>query len=699
HLDDAEFGLAMITDRKTPTRKWTTLQATAGLAELLGSSDFEVSGTDISVAINRGVKVTNSEVAESSANTKYQLQIANDTVGALTFTYQSATGTATISRSNSDAVIRTKIITALEGMQGIGAGNVAVTGSRSKGFTIEFQGALAGTNVTGLTVSTPASSSGSVTVSQLTAAKVGVSEIQSITIIPSQIPTPTIRTTVTQISNGASGGSHVQEVVISKPSIPTPSVSAIVTETTDGYTSTSQIRQLTISKPVQTKPTVTTSVTEASRGVSASNAVQQIAFTKQTPTKPEIKATVSELTAGKTSEGTVTGLTIFAANAAQGTYSLSYGGKTVTIIWSQNDVTNNSRKLRNALQKLTGVSDVSVRFDQRTITTEQRHAIRIPGFTGIITAQDVTLGATFRFDPAGSSSAGLNEVQQVTFVTAAASGTFRLSLPYNGRTYTTAALSLAASASSIQTAMNTALSGAGTVTVSRTVTTDGFSLNITFTGSLGSRNLELLKVETMADVVAAGGTFTLSYGGQTTSAIAMNANTATQATDIQTALRSLSTIGAGNVQVTYDSASTTIAPQYNVTFIGSLAGTNVAAITATALQLQYASVQTRMLENGKATSNEKQTVTLNSGSASGTFRLSLTVNGRLYTTADLAFNATASSIQTALNTALGAAGAVSVNRPGTSGSTTFDVTFSGALAGKDIAPLTIHTDVVTPKAG
>jgi hypothetical protein len=372
----------------------------------------------------------------------------------------------------------------------------------------------------------------------------------------------------------------------------------------------------------------------------------------------------------------------------------------VTIIWSQNDVTNNSRKLRNALQKLTGVSDVSVRFDQRTITTEQRHAIRIPGFSGVITAQDVTLGATFRFDdPAGSSSAGLNEVQQVTFVTAAASGTFRLSLPYNGRTYTTAALSLAASAASIQTAMNTALSGAGTVTVSRAATTDGFSLNITFTGSLGSRNLELLKVETVADLPSVGGTFTLSYGGQTTSAIAMNANTATQATDIQTALRSLSTIGAGNVQVTYDSASTSAAPQYNVTFIGSLAGTNVAAITATALQLQYASVQTRMLENGKATSNEKQTVTLNSGSASGTFRLSLTVNGRLYTTADLAFNATASSIQTALNTALGAAGAVSVNRPGTSGSTTFDVTFSGALAGKDIAPLTIHTDVVTPKAG
>jgi hypothetical protein len=43
-----------------------------------------------------------------------------------------------------------------------------------------------------------------------------------------------------------------------------------------------------------------------------------------------------------------------------------------------------------------------------------------------------------------------------------------------------------------------------------------------------------------------GGTYTLSYGGQTTSALAWNASAAT----VQTALRGLSTIGAGNVTVT-----------------------------------------------------------------------------------------------------------------------------------------------------
>ncbi|MGV3619114.1 MAG: hypothetical protein ACO1SV_27625 [Fimbriimonas sp.] len=47
-------------------------------------------------------------------------------------------------------------------------------------------------------------------------------------------------------------------------------------------------------------------------------------------------------------------------------------------------------------------------------------------------------------------------------------------------------------------------------------------------------------------VDATGGTFTLTYGGQTTAAIAENAAAAT----VQAALQALSTIGVGNIQVT-----------------------------------------------------------------------------------------------------------------------------------------------------
>ncbi len=66
--------------------------------------------------------------------------------------------------------------------------------------------------------------------------------------------------------------------------------------------------------------------------------------------------------------------------------------------------------------------------------------------------------------------------------------------------------------------------------------------------------------------------FTLTYSGQTTSAIPAASTAAT----VQTALAALSNIGTGNVVVTGNTGG-----PYIVTFTGALAGTNVAAMTST----------------------------------------------------------------------------------------------------------------------
>jgi len=68
---------------------------------------------------------------------------------------------------------------------------------------------------------------------------------------------------------------------------------------------------------------------------------------------------------------------------------------------------------------------------------------------------------------------------------------------------------------------------------------------------------------------ATGGTFTLTYGGATTAAIAYNATAAT----LKTRLEALATIGAGNVVVTGNAGG-----PWTVTFGGTLAGSQ-AAIT------------------------------------------------------------------------------------------------------------------------
>lgn len=71
-----------------------------------------------------------------------------------------------------------------------------------------------------------------------------------------------------------------------------------------------------------------------------------------------------------------------------------------------------------------------------------------------------------------------------------------------------------------------------------------------------------------------GGTFTLTFDGQTTSAIAYNASAAT----VQTALEALSTIGTGNVLCAGGALPGTA---ISITFRNALAYMNVPAITTT----------------------------------------------------------------------------------------------------------------------
>lgn len=77
-------------------------------------------------------------------------------------------------------------------------------------------------------------------------------------------------------------------------------------------------------------------------------------------------------------------------------------------------------------------------------------------------------------------------------------------------------------------------------------------------------------------ITATGGTFTLTFGAQTTDPIAYNAAAAT----VQSALAALSTIGAGNVTVSGSAGG-----PYTVTFGGTLGSTNVALLTGDATSL------------------------------------------------------------------------------------------------------------------
>jgi hypothetical protein len=96
-------------------------------------------------------------------------------------------------------------------------------------------------------------------------------------------------------------------------------------------------------------------------------------------------------------------------------------------------------------------------------------------------------------------------------------------------------------------------------------------LNVTLDISKFSQN-EAQKIT----VDATGGTFTLTYAGQTTSALAYNISAA----NLQTAIAGLSTVGAGNVSVSGSDGG-----PFTVTFIGTLGSQDVPLLTANSASL------------------------------------------------------------------------------------------------------------------
>lgn len=153
-----------------------------------------------------------------------------------------------------------------------------------------------------------------------------------------------------------------------------------------------------------------------------------------------------------------------------------------------------------------------------------------------------------------------------------------------------------------------------------------------------------------------GGTYTLSYGGQTTVEIAHNASAAV----IQSSLVALSTIGAGNATVVpaQDVTNTVIPNKFNVTL-----GVTTSTLTGNATNLVNATASTVEVDGN--------TVTLTNAPTGGTYILTFGAQS----TAPLAHNASTSTVQSAL---AGLSNVGSGNVTVTGSAISYTVTFSAA---------------------
>jgi hypothetical protein len=312
---------------------------------------------------------------------------------------------------------------------------------------------------------------------------------------------------------------------------------------------------------------------------------------------------------------------------------------------------------------------------------------------------NLTNGASISVATTSGSSTTVNEVQTIELETGTASGTFTIAVSYNGNSYQTSALAFNATAATIEVALNTAISSVGTATVSRSGSAGSATLTITFAGSLSGKNLEPVTVTTSTVTPTAGGSFTVTYGGQTTRPINLVTGTSVQASLMQLELQRLSNIGSGNVDVTWDSTSSAQQPRFRVALKGALASTVASTFTVQGSGLSNASITTSTLTTGKAVVSEIQRIVMNVGTETGTFKLAVPVGSAVYQTAALAFDASASMIQTALNAALAAvSGTTTVTAATNSGQLTLDVTFGGSLAGADLAAIRVVTQANAPTA-
>ena len=202
------------------------------------------------------------------------------------------------------------------------------------------------------------------------------------------------------------------------------------------------------------------------------------------------------------------------------------------------------------------------------------------------------------------------------------------------------------------------------------------SQNLGFAGNLDARSyFAAINEEQVINLNGAtGGTFTLTYNGNSTAGLNFNASAA----GIRAALETLAGINPGDVAVSG------AAGNWTVLFTGALAGTDISelAIDGSGLAFNLATVTT--LFDGDGTNNERQQVNLDEATG-GTFIITLDV-GTGPENFTVPYNATAAALQTALEGHTGVSvGDISV----TGGPGNWVVEFTSALAGQDIYEMTI----------
>ncbi|MBU6191113.1 MAG: hypothetical protein KGR68_17480, partial [Betaproteobacteria bacterium] len=436
--------------------------------------------------------------------------------GTVRFGYEGAERTLAVSSSSSDASLIAAIDAAIEGFTGIGAGNVTVTGTRAAGYTITFAGARAGQDLSAITLSfEPQVATASVSVTQqgqtqqtgTSTSGSNVRERQTIS-----FANATGLTSVRYTLGKAAGvGAASAQLDFSKTS-PTQNRETLQAALTGLYGAGNVV--------VSFDQSSTAAAPRYFIDFTGSLAYQDIGLIE---VRSQSNVAVSVIETRKGSARTVTAVTqavpavqkvVLSNTAAGGTFTLGFKVGATSYTTAPVAVGASAATVRSALEALT-VTGLSSAASWTVNATTGGYQIT---FGGGLAGQAIE-PMTVRVQPAANSAqldvlqrgltrttsqtvttAAVNEVQRIALDDGDTTGRFTLSLKHAGTTYTTSAIEFGAPAAQVQQALLEAfaagsLSGA-TVTVERL---GSGRYELSFAGTLGGTDLELLQVAAQAD--------------------------------------------------------------------------------------------------------------------------------------------------------------------------------------------------------
>lgn len=222
------------------------------------------------------------------------------------------------------------------------------------------------------------------------------------------------------------------------------------------------------------------------------------------------------------------------------------------------------------------------------------------------------------------------------------------------------------------------LAGRGNINLALLWLSDFSNITVTESDAGGNTSNEMQLVTLPGSPT--GGTFTLTFQGQTTSGVPYDSSAAS----LQTTLEALSNIESGDVIVTAGSVG-----GWQIEFAESLGAQDLALLTASGTNLSGGTIATSTSQAAISPLNEKVLVTLGQEVSGGTFTLTHGDN----TAGNIAFNATSDTIDAALE-ALAHLSSGDVHTSGDPGGP-WIIEFTGNLAATDVGEVIANGDNLT----